>query len=87
MTQFLFAAPVFTARSVARVLGHKLGRPLSYAEGDEDVDGCVDVTDYVHVQVGADYLAVCVRVDATTRITSTPSMNRNVTARPALSRK
>lgn len=66
MTHFLFARPVFTARAVARVVGRKLDRHLAYAEGDEQVDGCVEVTPRVHIQVGGDYLAVCAWADATT---------------------
>jgi hypothetical protein len=58
---FLFTPPRFTARSVARVIGERLGRKLKYQEPDEleDLDGAVDVTARVHVQVGADYLVVC----------------------------
>ena len=58
---FLFTRPRFTSRSVARVLGHRLSRCLTYQEPDEleDLDGAVDITDRVHVQVGADYLVVC----------------------------
>ena len=58
---FLFPRPRFTARSVARVLGQRLGRRLTYQEPDEleDLDGAVDITVRVHVQVGTDYLVVC----------------------------
>jgi hypothetical protein len=58
---FLFTRPVFIARSVARVIGRHLGRDLKYQDPDdlEDVDGAVDITERVHVQVGADYLVVC----------------------------
>ena len=57
---FMFTKPIFTAGVVAKVIGQRLGRTLHYTEANEEVDGCVDVTDRVHVQVGADYLAVCV---------------------------
>jgi hypothetical protein len=65
---FLFSRPRFTARVVAKVIGQKLGRKLAYQEADEseDVDGNVDVTDRVHVQVGADYLVVGAWLDETT---------------------
>jgi hypothetical protein len=55
-----FTRPTFTARTIARVLGQKLDRRLSYKEADEfeELDGEVNVTDRVHVQVGADYLVV-----------------------------
>jgi hypothetical protein len=58
---FLFTRPRFTARTVARGIGHRLGRRLTYQEPDEmeDLDGVVDITSRVHVQVGADYLVVC----------------------------
>jgi hypothetical protein len=58
---FLFTRPRFTARTVARVIGHRLGRRLTYQEPDEmeALDGAVDITNRVHVQVGADYLVVC----------------------------
>jgi hypothetical protein len=58
---FLFTRPRFTASTVARVIGHRLGRRLTYQEPDdlEDLDGAVDITNRVHVQVGADYLVVC----------------------------
>ena len=58
---FLFTRPRFTARTVARVIGHRLGRRLTYQEPDEmeDLDGEVDITNRVQVQVGADYLVVC----------------------------
>lgn len=58
---FLFTRPRFNARTVARVIGHRLGRRLTYQEPDEleDLDGAVDITARVHVQVGADYLVVC----------------------------
>jgi hypothetical protein len=58
---FLFTRSRFTARIVARVIGHRLGRPLTFQEPDElaDLDGAVDITGRVHVQVGADYLVVC----------------------------
>ena len=62
MSEFsLFTCPRFTARSVACDLGQRLGRRLSYQERDEleDIDGAVDITARVHVQVGADYLVVC----------------------------
>jgi hypothetical protein len=62
MTEFLlFARPRFTARSVARVIGQRLSRRLTYQEPDEleDLDGAVDITGRVHVQVGTDYLVVC----------------------------
>ncbi|VTR91607.1 unnamed protein product [Gemmata massiliana] len=62
----MFTEPVFTARTVAKALGLRLGRTLTFAEGDEDVDGEVEVTDRVHVQVGADYLAVGMCVDEAT---------------------
>jgi hypothetical protein len=77
MTHFLFTPPVFTARSVATVLGQKLGRKLAYKEADEDedVDGEVDITDRVHVQVGADYLVVSAWVDHTTLRTWPPRRN------------
>lgn len=65
-THFMFARPVFTARKVAKVLGIKLDRKLSSTDGDEDIDGCIDVTSRVHVQVGADYLVVSAWIDATT---------------------
>ena len=57
----LFTCPRFTARSVARVIGQRLGRRLTYQEQGEleDIDGAVDITGRVHVQVGADYLVVC----------------------------
>jgi len=56
----LFTRPRFTARSVARVIGQRLGRRLTYQEPDEleDLDGAVNITARVHVQVGADYLVV-----------------------------
>jgi len=65
---FLFTKPAFTARTVAKVIGSKLGRKLAYTEADEeeDVDGEVDVTSRVHVQVGADYLVVCAWIDDAT---------------------
>ena len=66
MTHHMFTPPVFTARTVAKVIGQKLGRKLTYTEGDEDMDGCVEITSRVHVQVGTDYLVVCVWEDATT---------------------
>lgn len=58
---FLFARPRFTARTVARVIGHRVGRRLTYQEPDDlkDLDGAVDITNRIHVQVGADYLVVC----------------------------
>jgi hypothetical protein len=58
---FLFTRPRFTARTVARVIGHRLGRRLTHQELDdlEDLDGAVDITGRVHVQVGDDYLVVC----------------------------
>ena len=58
---FLFTRPRFTARTVARVIGHRLGRRLTYQEPDdlEHLDGAIDITNRVHVQVGADYLVVC----------------------------
>jgi hypothetical protein len=58
---FLFTRPRFTARTVARVIGQRLGRRLTCQEPDEleDLDGAVDITVRVHVQVGADYLVVC----------------------------
>jgi hypothetical protein len=58
---FLFTRPRFTARTVARVIGQRLGRSLTYQEPDdlENLDGAVDITSRVHVQVGADYLVVC----------------------------
>lgn len=65
-THFMFARPIFTARTVAKVLGIKLDRKLPSTEGDEDVDGVVDVTSRIHVQVGADYLIVSAWIDATT---------------------
>lgn len=65
---FLFTPPRFTARAAAKVVGKKLGRELAYQEADEieGVDGCVDVTARVHVQVGADYLVVCAWPDGAT---------------------
>jgi hypothetical protein len=75
MTHFMFAKPVFTARTVAKVLGLKLGRKLTYAEGDEDVDGEVDVTSRIHVQVGADYLSVGAWIDETTLRSWPPRRN------------
>jgi hypothetical protein len=60
--QFLSIKPKFTAAAVARDIGASLGRELTtYQEPDdnEDLDGAVDVTAPVHVQVGADYLIVC----------------------------
>lgn len=58
---FLFTRPRFTARTVARVIGQRLGRHLTYREPDEleNLDGAVDISHRVHVQVGADYLVVC----------------------------
>jgi hypothetical protein len=58
---FLFTRPRFTARTVARVLGQRLGRRPTYQDADdlEALDGAVDITSRVHVQVGADYLVVC----------------------------
>lgn len=58
---FLLTHPRFTARTVAHIVGHHLGRRLTYQEADEleDLDGTVDITARVHVQVGADYLVVC----------------------------
>jgi hypothetical protein len=58
--QFLSARPKFTARSVAEVIGGALGRKLGFAEADEqeDVDGSVQVSHGVEIQVGADYLVV-----------------------------
>lgn len=43
---FLFTRPRFTARTVACVIGHRLGRRLTYQEPDdlEDLDGAVDIT-------------------------------------------
>jgi hypothetical protein len=66
VTHFLFTRPAFTARTVSKVIGHKLARTLPFTEADEDVDGCVDVSRRVHIQVGADYLVVGAWVDATT---------------------
>ena len=74
---FLFTPPRFTARTVARVIGKRLGRKLTYQEPDEleDLDGCVDVTTRVEVQVGADYLVVWAWEDATTMVTWPPRRN------------
>jgi len=65
---FHFTQPTFTARIVARVIGDKLGRPLAFQEPDEceELDGCVDITSRVHIQVGADYLIVNAWIDAVT---------------------
>jgi hypothetical protein len=45
---------------VARVIGQRLSRRLTYQESNdrEDLDGSVDITARIHVQVGADYLVV-----------------------------
>lgn len=58
---FLYTPPRFTAPSIARAIGNRLGRRLKYQEADdlEDLDGSVDVTARIHIQVGADYLVVC----------------------------
>jgi hypothetical protein len=66
MTHYLYAKPAFTTQMVAIHLGLKLGRELSFTEGNEDEDGCITVTDRVDVQVGADYLCVNAWADATT---------------------
>jgi hypothetical protein len=61
MPEFFFTRPRFTARRVDRVIGQRLGRRLTFQESNdlEDLDGAVDITSRVHVQVGADYLVVC----------------------------
>ena len=65
---FLFTKPKFTARTVAKVIGKALGRRLDFQEADEleDMDGSVDVTRRVEVQVGADYLVVGAWIDEIT---------------------
>jgi hypothetical protein len=47
-------------------LARSLDGKLVFSEADEDVDGNVDITERIHVQVGADYLAVCAWEDSTT---------------------
>jgi hypothetical protein len=69
--QFIFTKPKFTAAGVAQEIGAALGRRLTtYQEpdDDEDLDGAVDVTARVHVQVGADYLIVCAWKDDQTLV-------------------
>jgi hypothetical protein len=57
---FLCTKPRFTAKAVAKVIGDALGRKVAFEEFDEseDLDGSVEATNRVHVQVGADYLVI-----------------------------
>jgi hypothetical protein len=67
----LFTEPRFTAARVAQALGPTHGRSLVFQEANEteDIDGCVDITSRVHVQVGADYLIACAWEDDQTLVT------------------
>jgi len=60
--------PSFTARRIAMNIGNALGRKPNFKEADEreNVDGSVEVTKRVHVQVGTDYLVVCAWKDEIT---------------------
>ena len=55
---FQFVKLSIDARTVAIAAGAALGRKLPFHEADDDIDGSVEVTSRVHVQVGTDYLVV-----------------------------
>ena len=50
----------FAASHVAAVVGQALGRKLGFSMPDEfdNVDGEIEITTRVHMQIGADYLVV-----------------------------
>jgi len=63
-----FSKAALTAQKVASIVGEALGRKLAFAEQDDfdGLDGEVDITSRVHIQVGGDYLIVNAWVDEMT---------------------
>src|SRR5687768_5874596 len=57
-TVYAFAKQMFTVRRVKAALEKHFGRPLASTPLREDVDGSVEITDRLHVQIGLDYVIV-----------------------------